>query len=214
MTHIRVIWRGTLPGGETWSISAAFVPIGVVVAPQPQILMNQAATAVANAGIPNDVRSKMSSAAVFTDVRLEQRTASGNLLAVGQGVRTAPEAGIGNANKPFQVALVLSLRTPVPGRRGRGRMYIPALAAPISTTSLRLAQADMDAVLAAMKTMLTNTGNLLKGVFGDIPHKLAVHSKVGALETEVNALEIGDVLDVQRRRRDKAIENRTATAFG
>lgn len=93
-------------------------------------------------------------------------------------------------------------------------MYIPALAMPIAAASLRVLQADVDSTLAAMKTLLTGTGTLLQAALGDIAHVLAVHSKVGALETEVNMLEMGDVLDVQRRRRDKAIENRTATPYG
>lgn len=214
MTHIRVIWKGTLPGGETWSVSAAFVPIGVVVAPQPQTLMNQAATAIANAGIPTGLRAVMSQAAIFTSVRLEQRTSSGTLLAIGDGARATPQSGTTTANKPFQVSLVVSLRTMVPGRRGRGRMYWPALGVGMSSTSLRLLQADVDSALAATKTLLTDTQTTLQTVFGDIPHRLAVHSKAGLLENEVNALEMGDVLDVQRRRRDKAIENRTTTSFG
>ena len=214
MTHIRVIWRGTLPGGETWSISAAYTPVGVVVVPQPQAAMNAAATAIANAGLPPQLIGKLSTAVAFTDVRLEQRTASGVLYAVGQGVRTAPQPGTGAPTKPFQTSMVLSLRTNHPGRRGRGRMYIPTLAMPITQSSLRVPQADVDSTLAAMKTLLTGTGALLQAALGDIAHVLAVHSKVGALETEVNMLEMGDVLDVQRRRRDKAVENRTATPYG
>lgn len=214
MTHIRVIWRGTLPGGETWSISAAYLPVGVVVVPQPQAGMNAAATAIANAGLPAQLIGKLSTAVAFTDVRLEQRTATGVLYAVGQGVRTAPQSGTGTPSKPFQTSMVLSLRTAHPGRRGRGRMYIPTLAMPIAASSLRVLQADVDSTLAAMKTLLTGTGALLQAALGDIAHVLAVHSKVGALETEVNMIEMGDVLDVQRRRRDKAIENRTATPYG
>ena len=214
MTHIRAIWRGTLPGGETWSISAAYLPVGVVTVPQPQAAMNAAATAIANAGLPPQLIGKLSTAVAFTDVRLEQRSASGVLYAVGQGVRTTPQPGTGVPSKPFQTSMVLSLRTAHPGRRGRGRMYIPALAMPITQSSLRVPQADVDSTLAAMKTLLTGTGTQLETSLGGIAHVLAVHSKVGALETEVNMLEMGDVLDVQRRRRDKAIENRTATPYG
>lgn len=214
MTHIRVIWRGTLPGGETWSISAAYIPVGVQVVPQSQAAMNAAATAIANAGLPAQLIGKLSTAVAFTDVRLEQRSAAGLLYAVGQGVRTAPQSGTGTPSKPFQTSMVLSLRTAHPGRRGRGRMYIPALAMPIAASSLRVQQADIDSTLAAMKGLLMATGTLLQAALGDIAHVLAVHSKVGALETEVNMLEMGDVLDVQRRRRDKAVENRTATPYG
>lgn len=214
MTHIKVIWKGTMPGGESWSVSAAYIPIGVVTVPQPQAAMNAAATAIANAGLPADILSMLSSACTLTDVRLEQRTATGRLEAVGAGARATAQPGTSGANKPFQVSAVISLRTAVPGRRGRGRMYWPALGIPITTSGLRVQQTDIDAKLAAVKGLLVSTGGRLQTAFGDIPHVLAVYSKVGAMETEVNALEMGDVLDVQRRRRDKAVENRTTTPYG
>lgn len=214
MTHIRVIWRGTLPGGESWSTSAAYIPVGVQVAPQPQALMNAAATAIANAGLPSFLNSYLSPAGTLTSVRLEQRTASGALLVVGEGARSTPANGSGSATKPFQTSLVVSLRTAVPGRRGRGRMYWPALGASISATTLRLAMGSIEAMAPLMVTFLKGTGDLLQATFGGVAHVLTVHSKANASEEEVIALEVGDVLDVQRRRRDKAIENRVTAAFG
>lgn len=214
MTHIRVIWKGTLPGGESWSTSAAFIPVGVVTVPQPQAAMNAGATAIAAAGLSADILSMISQATALTEVRLEQRTASGALRAVGVGARSNSQVGSTTPTKPFQTSVVVSLRTQVPGKRGRGRMYWPALGLPISASTLRVSPTDVNAKLNAIKALMVSTQGILQTNLGDVPHVLAVYSKVGALETEVNAMEMGDVLDVQRRRRDKAVENRVTTPYG
>jgi len=176
-----------------------------------QATLNAAASAVADVTLPTALRQLMSSAARLTDVRLEQRSAAGALLGVGAGTSGAGQTGSGSASKPFQTSCVISLRTANPTRSGRGRLYWPALGAVIGSDSLRLVTPATETVGTAAQTYFRAVREALQLAL-ELPNlPLAVHSQKYAVDYPVTDYEIGDVLDVQRRRRDKAVENRYTT---
>lgn len=111
----------------------------------------------------------------------------------------APVAGTGGGNQlPHEVSVVVSLKTSIASRRGRGRMYLPAPAYGSLTTSGRLDFTIRDDIAQAAATYCaTDAVNEMVAV---------VASKTGSLLTPVTQVRVGDVFDSQRRRRDSLIE--------
>lgn len=100
---------------------------------------------------------------------------------------------------PPQVALVVSLRTAMATRAGRGRFYLPPLA--VSTVADgRLSSTAQGTVSSAVEAFLTSLGgaSLTPVVRGRSTHT----------STPITRYDVGDVFDTQRRRRDKLIETR------
>jgi hypothetical protein len=102
---------------------------------------------------------------------------------------------------PPQVALTVSLRTSLPTRAGRGRFYLPGMSTSVLANG-RLAAANQTAVLNASARMLNSLidAGATPGVW-----------TTGLLNPRIiNRVEVGDVFDTQRRRRDKLVESRVA----
>lgn len=114
-----------------------------------------------------------------------------------------PVAGAGTIVMPPQITRVYTLVTGVPGRSFRGRMYWPRLVTGVSNT-FRDNNAST-ATATAWATILSAMTDLGPGTDAVVP---AVVSKTRDLVTPVTAVQVGDVLDTQRRRRDNLRENR------
>lgn len=111
-------------------------------------------------------------------------------------VGTSAAAGL-----PMQIAPVVSLRTLDASRRGRGRFYAPSPAVDTQaegrmTTTARGNLADS---AEAMFNALQAAG-LTPVLYGG----------AGATPLNLTSLDVGDVVDTQRRRRNKLIESRTS----
>lgn len=209
MSYIRVLLTGGLPGGESWSVSPAFNETTDVLN-WDQLMGQDAADAIAHRALGDDLRGMLSTAATLVRVRVERRADSHELIGAAEQAWTGGGSTSIIATKPYQTSLVCSLRTNVPGGRGRGRIYWPALGAPISETTLRVSPVTTQAVATAMSAYLdgieTDLKNNLQPVGSLIDYRLCVVSLVGGFRTDVQRIDVGDVLDVQRRRRDKAVE--------
>lgn len=107
-------------------------------------------------------------------------------IATGAGTSTDPLL-------PLQCAWVVTLRTGLPGRSRRGRMYIPIIAE--SLTAHQLTQGQLDSLLGSVQDFIQGVDNLTTGT------NVVVVSQVGAGQannvTEVSA---DSRLDIQRRR--------------
>lgn len=102
---------------------------------------------------------------------------------------------------PFQVTPVVSLRTAVANRSGRGRFYAPSPAVDTQAGGRMTAgsQGNLADSAAAMLTSLDGAG--LQPV---------LFSRTTFNTTPITSLDVGDVLDTQRRRRNQLIETRTS----
>jgi len=136
-----------------------------------------------------------------TTVELDPGT--GSQLTGAESVRS--DAGTSAATcLPFQCAPVVSLRTATLSRAGRGRFYVPSLAVDqvdagrmSSTAQATLADAAEDLVQG-----LTSAGGTL-----------VIYHRAAGTTTPVTSLDVGDVIDTQRRRRNKLVENRVTRAI-
>lgn len=102
---------------------------------------------------------------------------------------------------PPDVAVVVSLRTALANRRGRGRFYLPQIAAANVTQD--------GAILPAAITSLLDG---LDGAFGGYTSSgtPVVYSRVGRSTANVVSYDIGGFFDTQRRRENSTAEPRTS----
>lgn len=110
----------------------------------------------------------------------------------------------GNA-LPADVALVVSLRTGLANRRGRGRFYLPQPAASQLTTNGRVL-ADFITDLSASLDAAWTTYNTAT----DIP---VVYSRTARATQPIVSFDIGNLYDTQRGRESSQVEARTSTVM-
>lgn len=111
----------------------------------------------------------------------------------------------GATSMPADVALVVSLRTPLANRSGRGRFYLP----PFDTASLT----SIGGVAADVITDLGASLNAAWGTYNTATDEPVVYSRTLRTFTAVTSFDIGDLFDTQRRRENKTVESRTSTAM-
>lgn len=206
MSYARVSILGSAVGSEVWSINPVFDPTGEF--PGWNQAAGDAAVLAINAlTIPADLLTLLSPALSVTGCRLEVRNdGDDSLIGIAEDVRATGGAGTGTQRMPAQAALVASLRTDTPGGRGRGRLYWPAVGGIVSTT-LRLATPTPTAFAGAMKTYMAGIAGALASAFPTIGFNLAVRSKTNHATPHVTRLQVGNVIDTQRRRRDNIPED-------
>lgn len=209
--YMRVQLRGGLPGGEVWSVNPTYAPIQSTWEGISADTMTDVATAIMTATMPTSWRQLLSSQSNWSAVRVELRDElTGDLVNVGEAGAQPPKAGQGNPSKPFQTSCVVSIRTPNAGGRNRGRLYIPAIGATIALTTLRMTEPSIEEVSEESWNFLNEIAALITGAL-DIEGSnaaLCVYSSVNRTWNIASYVEAGDVLDVQRRRRDKLMETR------
>lgn len=201
---IKVSLRGTLPGGEVFSVNPVWKILTGAAITHPEAV--DAVNAINAITIPTDVKSMMTSACFWTGCRVEARGIDGTLETLAEGDRATPVAGTGASGKPFQAAMVLSLRTSTPGGRGRGRLYFPATGVGLTASTLRVGAGDQANFLAGLKTYIAAVGTALDASV-DESLALAVWSRTAGALPQVNNILLGDILDTQRRRRDSVSES-------
>jgi len=105
---------------------------------------------------------------------------------------------------PPQIAIVVSHRTAVPTRAGRGRIFLPAPM--VSTiTDQRLQATPRAQVLAAAKAALDHLNT------AGFP--VVVYHRNDNTSDPITSIDVGDVLDTQRRRRNQLAEVRVSAAI-
>lgn len=184
--------KGTSPG-ESWSFGLYTEGAGALVAAQ----------ATWNAAIGDFWTDFAPLVTADIDV-VELSTASMDQLTGKQISRLSSESILtGSAAGqmlPFQCATSVSLTTQLATRAGRGRFYLP----PLVTTTLgagRITTATAQAIATAVNALW---GGLATGGLA-----INLYSRGAKTLTPVTGGSVGDVIDTQRRRRNKLIEARS-----
>lgn len=117
-----------------------------------------------------------------------------------------PTGATGSGVSPLQIAMVASHRTAQIGRKGRGRMFIPAVNPnQLEPTTTHFSAPRVTAAVTAQQA-------LLQALTWSSPSPLAAHTHTivtGApfvSYAKINTVRIGDVPDTQRRRRRSMVE--------
>lgn len=157
-----------------------------------------------DAGLGNTFKSHVSDQVGVDDVTVaELDPSSGRQLT--KVMAAAVHAGT-NTDEPLppQVAVAVSLRTGLATKAGRGRLYLCPLATGADIGG-KIILAAQEAILAGVQTGLTTMGTA--GFPCVIYHRGTVDG------TLVTRIDVGDVFDTQRRRRNKLIESRLSATI-
>lgn len=109
---------------------------------------------------------------------------------------------------PAEVSIVVSLRTARAGASYRGRLYLPA-----PQTSIVLSTGNIDST--AVSTIATQIANAFIAMNADVTYTSAgvlVRSRLHNTTEDVTSVDVGNVFDAQRRRRNSTGESRTSVA--
>jgi|EndMetStandDraft_3_1072993.scaffolds.fasta_scaffold85035_2 hypothetical protein len=203
-SHLYLQWGGKLPGSEVWSCGLRMAITDAGGASNDPAGMIAAVTAAVQA-FHVDVRTQISPRALLSFVKLNYIDPTGHYAedtTYQSLLADIPGGGTVGLTPPNQVAWAVSLVTGYSrGPAHRGRFFIPLPTVPIDvdgrvTTGTR-------APLAASAEALRVALNAV-----DAGYKVAVFSrKLGApAHRLVTGVQVGRVLDTQRRRRNKLAE--------
>lgn len=202
--YVRVSIQGTLPAGEVWSVNPCYsLPGGAGAITQEEL--NTCMEAINDLVVPANLRAAMTAQTIVTGARLEVRNTSGGLLMISEGLKDAPSAGTSATPHPYQTSVVCSLRTDTPGGRGRGRIYWPATGVVLVSSTLRIQDTTQAALRDGFNSFLAAINAEIQAF--DAGSVLVVYSPTGSALHAVNRIQIGDITDVQRRRRDQLPES-------
>lgn len=198
---LRLAVSGTLYDVEQFSWSLSLVDAAETANP-PTVVPPAIVTAIS--AYHSSGSGSLSAVAKMKTIKLNEIGVDGRYTSPNT-VRhdfTTPVAGAGGNYPPAQVALAISLLTPIQrGRAHQGRYYLPAPnLTGTSTGGLLVASQDM--YLAAAKTMIEAVNNAMK------PYRVAVVSNIGPGTFQlVTGVRVGAVLDTMRSRRKKIPES-------
>lgn len=215
--HVMIQWGGALPGNEIWSNSLRASSSGTgdgayVPAPEDMQAWLEGPLQTAVAAFHQRPGTHVSGLATLTFVKANAVNTTGHYIepVTLEYVYPSPLPGGGSGNQmPNQVTLVVSTTTGLSrGPAHRGRFYLPLPAVQLGGADGRIQlQNAVDVANSAAQFVMevadTPGLDLLQ------PLKAVVMSrKVGAPATHViTGVEVGRVLDTQRRRRSELPED-------
>ena len=153
----------------------------------------------------NGYRDHVPAGVAMTSVTTVQVDPSTGLQSARVDTAQAIPGVAAGAALPADVALVVSLRTLLANRRGRGRFYLPQPAVSQVTTTGRV-----------LPDLIADLGTSLSGAwsaYNTASDRPVVYSRTGLITTNVTSFDVGDLFDTQRRRENKLAETRTTTAM-
>jgi hypothetical protein len=204
-THLYVQWGGKLPGDEEWSCGFRMWAAGGA----------DPADAVADLTIISDAiaayharaTSHISSKVKLSFVKVNAIDVNGHYQGAGTTERLFADisgGGTGAGNNPNQIALAVSLTTGFSrGPAHRGRFFNPCPDVGVDTDGTISAGQALEVATSA-KALMTAVN-----VGGPATHQMVVMSrKAGAPgHRAVTGMQVGRILDTQRRRRNSLAEN-------
>lgn len=125
---------------------------------------------------------------------------------------TFPQGAATGDSLPLECAAVVSWQTGQVGKRGRGRIYLPALTTASLTSSGRYSSATTAALVSMAHDLLEGFAITGGGLFGQWVLPIvcpAAGTEFGVIES----ISCGDVPDAQRRRRRSLDEVRSQTGI-
>lgn len=210
--RVRLVMSGTIATSQSWSCGltcASLTTAGGNMNSVDQAALNdfanEAVTVIrkfwntAASGTTFIPKTILSQTTLVTDVTAYKYEAGSDTAAlVSTPAFGAAIAGTGTSPHPSQTSVVASLRTTTPGRRGRGRIYLPATGAAMDLVPLQF-------LPTLYNGLATDVARLIHDVsvigLGQDDSTVVVGSQFGS--PRVTFVEVDSRPDVQRRRADK-----------
>ena len=155
---------------------------------------------------------EISNHVVMHSIKASPITATGHVADLRTSVLTFtsgyPQGALAGGMVPPQDSVVVSTNTPRLGNRGRGRFYLPPCGKAALADTGRLDTTPLGALLSSMVAFLEG----LAITDSITPSLWVLPAVIGAPWTEygqITGIDIGNVVDTQRRRRRSLIEARS-----
>lgn len=220
MGYVKVTLVGTMGTQEIWNTGACYNIVGIgshsISFGMAQSIAQRLNSAITTTTMPAPLRTLMSEFVQIAQWRVEGF--DDNDVVTGVGVQATSPAlnGVNSATKTPQDALVFSLRTDHAGRNGRGRMYWPALGATLNG-EYKLSSPSLATIALGAATLLDLIGNEINAELAanslTETVELCVRSKTDKASYRVGSIQVGNVLDTQRRRRNRLSEAYASQAY-
>ena len=202
-SYQRLVIRGKGPGSEIWQTSFSTVVTTAITSQAGlQSYVNSIAPFVNTWW--TTVKASCSPLYSITDLAAYQYVyPSTSAQFQASAALTASVGTMSVTGSPVDTAVVISLRTAVPGRRTRGRMYVPCHLA-VSNSDACFPGTNINTINTATKTMFNS---ILTGTAGGV----AVVSRTGGSYELITGLVADNKPDVQRRRENKLVPTSVST---
>jgi hypothetical protein len=106
---------------------------------------------------------------------------------------------------PADVAVVVSTRTDLPQRRGRGRFYLPQPSTAEATTGGRVQVDFVNDIIASLTAAWA--------AYNTASDRPVLYSRTDRLLRNITSFNVGDLFDTQRRRENKVLETRVSATM-
>lgn len=216
--HIVLQWGGTLPGGEIWTNSlrgggSSLGPPGANFPSHADIagwLAGHVKDALA--AFHGRATSAINSVCKLTWAKMNAVGMDGKYLDPTTNLYTYPTPISGGGSGwqvPNQVCWVASLTTGLErGLAHRGRIFLPMPAVTLDSTTGQVGTAVASGLAGSVRTMIETIADT-PGLDEGKEYRILVMSNRGVAGASnlVTGVAVGRVLDTQRRRRTKQVEN-------
>jgi len=204
MAFYRGTVKGHLEGGEIFNFTTHYSAVTGQAATGATALADAVTLMWSGTNSPAGNITALYPAAIGVDrVVMDELDSSGKN--VSQGRASLSLVGTGTDEPlPPQNAVVVSLRSDTPTRAGRGRFFLPS---PVVTTVI-----DQRLDSAAQTDILHGAQAMLNHMIG-LSFQPVIFHRFDPTETDVVSIDVGDVFDTQRRRRNKLVETRVSATL-
>lgn len=199
---VRIVLGGTAPGGEIWETGFWMTNTGVTDEATANalalIIYGTLSSADDSGAMRITVETFFTALSSWDYVRVYAYPNGGPVAtAIGYKAVPQPLTGSGSHYLPNQVAVVLTTRTQLAGRRHRGRMYLPCF----SSTLTAAGQLDPTILGAVCTAWATAFSDINHGTTGQV----VVVSTAGSTSTQISLLTMDTRCDIQRKRADRQV---------
>lgn len=164
-----------------------------------------AAMILGGTGLPTALAATFMLGTQWTAVNTYAVNSAGKATAQAESVFPATVKGSSGNSMPPQVALVGTLLTGAPGRSQRGRIYLGGVGSAGITATGRVSTATRDAAALGLAGFYRRVRHVAGAP--DAFRPVVVSPTLGTAR-KITHVQVGDVYDTQRRRRNKLVEAR------
>lgn len=202
--HVKIVHSGTIVGGEEWSTSYSMATPGIALSPTQGQLDLLTSTARADFATRAGANGGTAGSLYFSAGVSFVTTRGYSIGADGKATLQSEVSGTATASTtalalPPQCSLVVSLRTGLPGRARRGRMYLPSLGIPLAGGNT--GRYSTGAVTSTMESIRDH----FEAMNAVLEYKVCVASNAETENFIVTSVQADNVVDTQRRRRDSQV---------
>ncbi len=212
--HLLYTFTGKLPGSEIWSVGIRSAASSVT---DPAALLQYATgghTAfLADLWTTGTLKFYNIPSVTFDQCTVRHINTAGITTNQADYAPGPTAAGGTSQTAPNQACTVLSLDTARSGRSYRGRMFLPTLAPEWGAGTGKITSAMATALATGGATLVGDLNALTTTSPSTGPFACAIQSKTsGQPPAVITSVRVGNVVDTQRRRRDKEVETYVTVA--